>query len=208
MSPVDTAPGGETNGVHGSELSWFYPKNGGNQEGNVNTKQEPNSLPVPDLQSLEVLWRGSVTAAPPSLAPLKHVTWPAEPRKHHESRLHLKDSVCPGSALNPAFADPSLVGPENCYLKVLFWRQFWAVWNTGKVSGIRRKGRPDAKKHEECYGDIMAFCDIPVLSRNPKMSCYRTRLGTASKDLKSSEAAEVHQDITSPMKVRSWLMWN
>lgn len=55
----------------------------------------------------------------------------------------------------------------------------------------------------------MVFCDIPVLSRNSKTPCYRTRLGTASgeKDLKTSEASEVHWDITSPMTVRSWLIF-
>lgn len=62
MSHVETATGGETNGVYGSELSWFYPKNGGNQEETMNTKQDPNSLPAADLWSLEVLCWGSVTS--------------------------------------------------------------------------------------------------------------------------------------------------
>lgn len=116
MSHVERAPGGDINGVHGPELSWFYPTSGGNQEGTLNIEQEPNSLPVPDLQSLGVLWWGSMTAVPPSPAPLKYVTWLAEPGRHNESRLHLKDSVCPEPALNPAFVDPSLVEPEDCYL--------------------------------------------------------------------------------------------
>lgn len=139
-------------------------------------------------------WWGPVTAVPPSLAPLKHVNLTSRTRETSWVQSSSERLCVPWVWLNPAFAVPSLVEPENCYLKVLFWRYFWRVWNTGKLSGIRSKGRPDAKKHKECYGDITAFCDIPVLSRNPKMPCYRTRLGTANggKDLKSSEAAEVH----------------
>lgn len=72
------------------------------------------------------------------------------------------------------------------------------MWNRGKVSGIRMRGSPDAEKHKECFGDVMACCDIPILSGSPKMPHSRNRLGTASggNDLKSSEAAEVHEDIT------------
>lgn len=81
---------------------------------------------------------------------------------------------------------------------LLFWRYFWGVWNRGKVSGTRMRESPNPEKHRECFGDVMACCDIPVLSESPKMPHSRTRLRTANggKDLKSSEAAEVDKDIT------------
>ena len=60
-SHVETAPGGEINGVHGPERDWLSSINGERKGGALHTEQEPNSLPAPDLQSQGVLWWGCVT---------------------------------------------------------------------------------------------------------------------------------------------------
>lgn len=56
------------------------------------------------------------TMVPSSLSPLKHAACIAEPGRDHESKLNVKDSLCPESTISSAFVDPSLVEPEGCYL--------------------------------------------------------------------------------------------